>query len=263
MFTVSISGYFISDYEKESKLRIARSYEIELCATSNAVSIIDDQAYNHITGSIIVFKPGQRRTIINNFESHFIHIRCSDPDFRRKYLDTLPTQIFNIDSYKFTQYMKELYFIYQELGEEISEEEQLLLDAKITAMIIELNRIARTQVVSNETSKYVSNVTAACRYISKHFREPIGIEEIAQAAMLSPSFTYVIFKKVTGVTPHAFLKNARIHYACEQLLYTSKNVAQISLECGFSSEYYLNQIFAKHTGMTPGQYRQNYRRKLE
>ena len=263
MFTILTSGYHVSNYVSESKIRYPKGYEFEMCTTDNSTSLFDDQPYNRIIGSFFVGKPGQKRQTINNFESYYIHVTCEDSEFCEKYLDTLPIQIFNVDTYKFTQYLKEIHFIHRKQVTEFTESNKLLLEAKITAMVLELYQIAQSQEVSNEISKYVSNIATACQYISEHFHEPISIEEIAQAAMLSTSFTYVIFKKVTGMTPHAFLKNTRIHYACEQLVYTSKNIAQISIECGFSSEYYLNQIFAKHTGMTPGQYRRHYQKKLE
>lgn len=263
MFNSIHSGYFIADYARESTERTTKLYEMELCTTDNSCSTFDDHLYNRIVGSVFLAKPEQRRKSIGGFESHYVHFRCSDEPFRKKYLDGLPTQIFNVDSYKFAQSMKEIHFLHQSLEANYLEENKLLLDAKIMTMILELYTAAKTQLLSEENSRYVSNIATACRYIGEHFQEPIGIVEIARAAMLSQSFTYVMFKKVTGMTPHAYLTNTRIHYACEQLIYTAKNVAQISLDCGFSNEYYLNQIFARHTGMTPGQYRRSYRKIMK
>lgn len=254
------SGYYISDYMKEGELRTIDRYELELCTTGNSQSLFDEHLYNRINGSIFLARPGQKRKNISYFESHYVHFNCSDQRFKEMYLDQIPTQVFSIDSYKFTQSLKEIHFLHQGLKNNYRQENELLLDAKITVLMLELYTTAKSQMLSDENSRYVSNIAAACQYIGEHFQEPIGIDEIAEAAMLSQSFTYVMFKKVTGMTPHVYLTNTRIHYACEQLIYTSKNVAQISLDCGFANEYYLNQIFAKHTGMTPGQYRRSYRK---
>lgn len=263
MFSSITSRYYVSDYEKISAERVTDVYELELCTTDNSQSLFDGHLYSRINGSIFFAKPGQKRQTRGYFECHYVHFKCDDPEFQRKYLDTLPTQIFSVDTYKFTMYLKEILFLNQGLLSDYREENKILLNAKIVIMLMELYTVAQNQVLSVENSGYAANITAACQYISEHFREPIGIAEIAEAAMLSRSFTSVMFKKVTGTTPHAYLTNARIHYACEQLIYTVKSVAQISLECGFSSEYYLNQIFVRHIGMTPGQYRRSYRKKIK
>lgn len=262
MFNDLHSGYYISDYAEEGVERVTNHYELELCTTDNSQSLFDEHLYNRINGSIFLAKPGQKRKNIHYFETHYVHFKCEDPEFQRKYLDTLPTQIFSIDTYKCTQSLKEIHFLHQGLKSDCQEENKLLLDAKITVLMLELYNTAKAQFLSEENSRYVSNITTACRYIAEHFQENIGIDEISGAAMLSQSFTYVMFKKVTGMTPHAYLTNTRIHYACEQLIYTAKSVAQISLDCGFSNEYYLNQIFARYTGMTPGKYRRSYRKKM-
>lgn len=263
MFYITFSGYYLSRHREKIPERKSHNYEIELCTTPNFQSVVDGELYNRAVGNIFFTKPGATRQTIGEFECYCLHFQCHNEDFCRKYLDQLPTQIFNIDTYKYTQCLKEFVFIHHRQLNEPSEENKLLRDAKLTTLILELYDVSRTQISSGESSKYANNIAVACQYINDHFKEPIGIDEIAKAAMLSPSFTYVIFKKVTGMTPHDFLTNARIHYACEQLIYTSDSVAEISLDCGFSNTNYLNYAFSKQIGMTPGQYRRNYRRKLE
>ena len=243
MFFITFSGYYLSRHREKIPQRKSHNYEIELCTTPNFQSVVDGELYNRAVGNIFFTKPGATRQTIGQFECYCLH--------------------FNIDTYKYTQCLKEFVFIHHRQLNEPSEENKLLRDAKLTTLILELYDVSRTQISSGESSKYANNIAVACQYINDHFKEPIGIDEIAKAAMLSPSFTYVIFKKVTGMTPHDFLTNARIHYACEQLIYTSDSVAEISLDCGFSNTNYLNYAFSKQIGMTPGQYRRNYRRKLE
>lgn len=258
MFRIKAAGYYISkNYRRlnKSSERVTECYELELCTTSGSKSSFDGRMYDRISGSVFLAKPGQKRCSINNFESHFIHFFCDDTDFCRKYIDVLPVQIFYTDTYKFSQYMKDITFLTQ--NGENPEETQLLCDAKLTSAILELFIAARTQR-TDKSGEYSQNIAAACRYISENFSRHISIDEISQAALLSPSFTYVMFKKSTGMTPHEFLIDTRIKFACEQLIYTSKSVTQISLECGFSKENYLNYAFVKRIGITPGQYRKNH-----
>ena len=39
------------------------------------------------------------------------------------------------------------------------------------------------------------------------------------------------------------------------LLYTSKNISDIALQCGFCDIYSFSHCFKKHTGMSPREYR--------
>ena len=260
MYYISFSGYYASVHTGKSKERITSRYEVELCTTDNAQGIFDDQVYNCINGSVLFSRPGQRRQTVGNFEGHSVHFACHDEEFCRKYLTDLPTQIFNVDVYKFTQYLKDINFLRQSLKTEYSEANKLLLDTKLTGLLLELYTQSQAQIASSDNNKYAVNIAAACQFISEHFQEPVTIEDISGAAGLSDGFTYVMFKKLTGETPHDFLLNKRIHYACEQLIYTSKNITEISLASGFANMNYLNYIFSKRMGMTPGQYRKKYRR---
>lgn len=259
MFRIKAAGYYISENHSrliKSAERITDCYELELCTTSGSKSSFDGKLYDRISGSVFIAKPGQRRSSINNFESHFIHFFCDDTDFCGKYIDVLPTQIFYADTYKFSQYMKDITFL-SHSGEN-PEETRLICNAKLTSALLELFLAAKKQS-TDKSGGYTQNISAACRYISENFSRHISIDEISQAAMLSPSFTYVMFKKAMGITPHEFLTDTRVKFACEQLIYTSKTVSQISLECGFSKENYLNYAFVKRIGITPGQYRKNHR----
>lgn len=261
MFKITAGGYYVSHFVGRSKERLTAHYELELSTFSDAQSAFDDRLYKRIEGSVFLARPNQRRHTIGNYEGYFFYFDCDDPAFVARYLDPLPNQIYNVDTYRFIQHMKDVIYLYRNRQVHADGAYQMYLDARVTTILLELYHTAQNQIGSPESSKHAANISAACQYIREHFREPIGMEEISRAAMLSHSFTYNMFKQFTGQTPHEFLTGARIRYACEQLIYTSQSIGEICLACGFTNPNYLYYIFPKYTNMTPGEYRRFYQKK--
>ena len=132
-----------------------------------------------------------------------------------------------------------------------------------TMQIILITLFQQTAAVAEDaTHRYAANILNACNYIDAHFRENIDIHKIAAAAMLSPSFTYVEFKKETGQTPHEYLIAKRMRAVCSALMFTNKSVFEIALECGFQNPNYLYHLFQKTYQTTPGKFRERFRKSL-
>lgn len=62
------------------------------------------------------------------------------------------------------------------------------------------------------------------------------------------------FARATGLTPHSYLLQRRIHLA-RQALARGAPPAQAALVAGFSDQSHLNRFFVRHFGMTPAAYR--------
>ncbi|MCW2473355.1 AraC family transcriptional regulator [Candidatus Symbiopectobacterium sp. NZEC151] len=63
------------------------------------------------------------------------------------------------------------------------------------------------------------------------------------------------FRADTGITPMAFLNNARIEYA-KTLIKQGVPLADAGYQSGFSDQSHFHKIFVLHTAATPGQYQQ-------
>ncbi|MBV4504673.1 AraC family transcriptional regulator [Pseudomonas sp. BW13M1] len=58
----------------------------------------------------------------------------------------------------------------------------------------------------------------------------------------------------TGMTPHAYLLNARINRA-RQLLRQDRPLAEVAYRLGFADQSHFQRVFKAHAGVTPGAYR--------
>ncbi|WP_433735699.1 helix-turn-helix domain-containing protein [Pseudomonas putida] len=94
----------------------------------------------------------------------------------------------------------------------------------------------------------------AAEFIRDHCTQLLKLEDICEAAQLSPSYLIRAFKQRYGMTPHAFVVNQRIQFARDQLR-NGKLIADVALEAGFSDQAHFQRAFKQHLAATPGQYR--------
>ena len=96
----------------------------------------------------------------------------------------------------------------------------------------------------------------AADYIRAHCTQALKLEDICQAAELSPSYLIRAFKQYYGLTPHAFMVNRRIQFARSQLR-NGALIADVALAAGFADQAHFQRTFKQHFAATPGQYREN------
>ena len=94
-------------------------------------------------------------------------------------------------------------------------------------------------------------------YIHAHLDRTIKISDLAEVAGMSQFHFSRLFKQSMGIPPHQYLLQQRVEKAKQLLTGTKETVAEIALQCGFSSQSQLTQHFRGATGMTPSLYRKS------
>lgn len=95
----------------------------------------------------------------------------------------------------------------------------------------------------------------AIRFCREHFREPLGIKEIAAESGLSREHFSRLFTERMELTPAAFLRNLRLREAEIILCQTRLPLSEVALRSGFSSARHLMGAFQRVHGQSPTQYR--------
>jgi AraC family transcriptional regulator len=85
--------------------------------------------------------------------------------------------------------------------------------------------------------------------------EPVRLNDIAAAACLSPFHFHRSFTQVFHQTPHQYLTRQRLHRAADLLRRTNLSVTEIGLDAGFESLASFSDLFRRHYGVSPRQYR--------
>ena len=102
-------------------------------------------------------------------------------------------------------------------------------------------------------------VAYALDYIREHFNERIVINDLAAHLDMSPSYFSSIFKEKVGQSTMQYITGLRMERAREYLESTDQSVAVIAQDVGYEDIQYFFRVFKKNAGITPLQYRQQFK----
>src|SRR5213596_2938671 len=97
-------------------------------------------------------------------------------------------------------------------------------------------------------------VRRAIAHIRGHWRAQPEIEEIAEAAGVTPTELHHLFRRWAGLTPKAFLQALTLDHA-RALLRSSASVLDAAFEVGLSGPGRLHDLFVTHEAMSPGEWK--------
>lgn len=132
-------------------------------------------------------------------------------------------------------------------------------------LFVWLSRSLRTQWESNLATKghkMQEILESAKLFIDKNYNTDISLSDIAEYVYISTSHFARAFKKQYDISPIQYLLGIRIEKAKTLLEETNLKVGDIAASVGFSAQQRFNDIFKKHLGLSPGEYRQKYRESL-
>jgi len=91
--------------------------------------------------------------------------------------------------------------------------------------------------------------------LNKSVTTDVSISSIAKKLYCSENDIIRKFKKKYGVTPYAYLIDARIRRAKNILMNTNNTLSEIASKLCFSSEYHFSNSFKKRVGVSPREFR--------
>ncbi|MFV3370794.1 GlxA family transcriptional regulator [Pseudomonas sp. NY15435] len=112
------------------------------------------------------------------------------------------------------------------------------------------------QAPADETSP----IARIQRYVQEHLDQPLGVPQLAAEVSMSPRSFARTFVREAGVTPAEFVQRARIDAARGLLEGSDLALKVIAWRCGFGSAARMRLVFTQRLGVTPTQYREQFRR---
>lgn len=97
-------------------------------------------------------------------------------------------------------------------------------------------------------------VRLAKELLAARLGEPPSLEELATAVNLSPFHFARVFRRATGLPPHAWLQQRRLEQA-RALLRDGCAPLGVALQLGFADQSHLTRQFKQVYGVGPGEYR--------
>jgi AraC family transcriptional regulator len=92
-------------------------------------------------------------------------------------------------------------------------------------------------------------------YIAEHEDQDLTVTELAAVACLSRFHFARAFRDAIGAPPHRYISARRLERAKRLLRETATPLADIALDCSFSSQANFTRAFRRATGLAPGEYR--------
>ena len=94
-------------------------------------------------------------------------------------------------------------------------------------------------------------------YLMEHLSEHITIQQLSRRFLLNPTTLKDAFKKVYGNSLAAHMRGHRMEQASRLLLTTSRSVAEVARDVGYSSQSRFTSAFKDFYGVLPTEYRKH------
>jgi transcriptional regulator GlxA family with amidase domain len=128
------------------------------------------------------------------------------------------------------------------------------------ALLLEMPRVnqsvydARTPGAAHDDEA----IQRAQKYLVSHFREQVDLDALATKIGMSPRTFARRFKAAVGDSALAYLHRLRIDRARHLLESAHRSVEEISRHVGYEDIAFFRQLFRRHTGVTPREYRARF-----
>ena len=106
-------------------------------------------------------------------------------------------------------------------------------------------------------------ISRICQYIYQKYADNITLEDLSSMEYLSPFYLSHLIKDFTGMNFREFLCFARVERSEIPLLGSDMKVSQIARDVGFSTTAYYNKYFTRWFGMSPVEYRSQFRPQIK
>lgn len=83
----------------------------------------------------------------------------------------------------------------------------------------------------------------------------LSTARIAAGVRCSPDYLGRVFRAVTGDAPTVYIHRRRVEQARALFRSTDLSIERVAAQVGFRDTRYFRRIFARHVGLTPGQFR--------
>lgn len=108
----------------------------------------------------------------------------------------------------------------------------------------------------------VDRISRVIQYVYEHYPYKISLSEIAEKEQVSTYYLSHIFHKLVGINFRDFLSMVRVEMSEATILSTTKSIAQVAQDMGFSDAKYYVKHFHDHLGCHPKEYRKKYSQQV-
>lgn len=141
-----------------------------------------------------------------------------------------------------------------------AEYNKLLFNMEVQKLFILLSmHIDRMSLIKQKCENKL--LEAVLSYMDNHYEQDIHIEALARTYKISSRYLRRLFMDQVGFSAVEYMTMLRIERAKDLLKNTSVSIPDIAMNVGYNSFQYFSLIFKKKTGVSPKDFRNQYRMK--
>ena len=260
------AAYFSNDRQKHDAHH-HDCHQIILILKGNIQYAINDVAYHASRGDIVITSRYEKHSVqilSNEYERYVLHLSpFANSAANRLYalLSNRPSGFKNV--LNVSDYLGDFELIFSHITNENHEKQLLtseMLETLINQLLIMIYRLIpkATDSLNDINFKMVSDIQ---KRFEEVYHESYTLDLLAKEYHISISTLSHQFKSITGVAVMEYLLNCRLAAAKKQLAETTSSIGEIVENCGFSDVNNFCRTFKKMNGMTPSQFRSQYKEK--
>jgi two-component system response regulator YesN len=127
--------------------------------------------------------------------------------------------------------------------------------SQIKQKLVQISHTILGKIQNRKSSNKI--IELSLKYIEENYHKDLNLDSVANSVYINSGYFCILFKKTMGTNFIEYLHKKRIEKACEILTDIHSKSYEVALKVGYSNEKYFYQIFKKHTGMTPTQYKES------
>lgn len=129
----------------------------------------------------------------------------------------------------------------------------IAIEALILEMVAVASRLGETRRAAGGPPAWLRR---ARDLVHARFRERLRIEDIATAVEVHPAHLARTFREHFHMPLGTYIRQLRMEWAVRQVTETEESLSAIAARAGFADQSHFTREFRKHSGLTPGRYRE-------
>lgn len=129
------------------------------------------------------------------------------------------------------------------------------LSLEVAAKAVRTAQTFSSSAKANPLPSTLSRMTRVARMMENERGGDLSLGSLAAKAGLSPYHFLRSFEQMTGLTPHQYVRRARLREAAVRLALGERKVVDVALESGFGDVSNFNRAFKSEFGANPSAYR--------
>lgn len=221
--------------------------------------VLEEKTVYAEANSLMIYRKGTPQffgAVDEIFINHWIHFDLTEEEEAELNALQIPFDrpISCGDITAFSQIIKHMYM--EKYSVNPRKEESLLLYFKLLWIKIE-ERLQATS--SNRSYPYYDKMSRIRTRIYRNPSENRTVASLSKEIALSESYFQHLYKQIFGVSVMSDVITARVEHGKYLLANTDDSIADIAIHCGYQNDVHFMRQFKSSAGITPTQYRKQFR----